>query len=354
MKTFCVLPFYARVINGSGYDRPCCHWFTDDYDLEQVKQDMLTDQRSDICSHCWRLEDSGIQSDRQQKLATYDWFLERSAEDLFAAAKAGPVPMLSLNLMTSSVCNATCVSCGSGCSSSWAELERRMFPSIPIQRVSPVDVDSVFDSYNMAELKFLSFMGGEPLYERRNFEILERLAALGNTKLFVSFVTNGNVELTDKQKQTLSQFPNMNFCLSIDGTGAVYEYVRYPSRWSVLQDNLAYFRTIAQDVSAHYTISNITLFSHNETMAWFRDVGLPVTCNPISDPAWLAPHVLPDSAREQLKSYLSSEDYQAYIGSADLHNVKSLWAEFKQNIQLQDQAKGITIADRVPAIASLF
>lgn len=354
MKTFCVLPFYARVINGSGYDRPCCHWFTDDYDLTRIKQDMLTDQRPDICSHCWRLEDAGIQSDRQQKLATYDWFLERTAEDLFEAAKAGSVPMLSLNLMTSTVCNATCVSCGSGCSSSWAELERRMFPQIPIQRVDPVSVDSVFESFDMANLKFLSFMGGEPLYERRNFEILERLAALGNTNLFVSIVTNGNVELSDKQKSILGRFPNMNFCLSIDGIGSVYEYVRYPSKWSVLQDNLAYFRAIAQDVSAHYTISNITLFTHNETMSWFKEVGLPVTCNPISDPIWLAPHVLPESAREQLANYLSVEDYQAYIGSADLSRVDQQWAEFKQQIKLQDQAKAISIADYAPAIASLF
>jgi hypothetical protein len=64
--------------------------------------------------------------------------------------------------------------------------------------------------------------------------------------------------------------------------------------------------------------------------------------------------VLPSVAREQLRNYLSADDYQAYIGSADLTEVDQLWAEFKQNIQLQDQAKDISIADRVPVVANLF
>jgi MoaA/NifB/PqqE/SkfB family radical SAM enzyme len=54
----------------------------------------------------------------------------------------------------------------------------------------------------------LSLLGGEPLYEKKNFDLLEYILDLGNNDMFISIVTNGSVVLTDRQKRIFSKFKN--------------------------------------------------------------------------------------------------------------------------------------------------
>lgn len=347
MKTFCVLPFYATVINGDGYQRPCCHWMGNDFDVARVQSQMLSDQRPQECAHCWRLEDAGIASDRQQKNQHFDWFLDTDIEQLQDRARHGQNQTVSLNIMTSSVCNSTCVSCGSGCSSSWAELESRWRGQrIPI--TPAVDLSWLFETYDFDQLRFVSLMGGEPLYEPRNWQILQRLQG---QKTFVSIVTNGTVDLKPHQLDLLASFEHLNLCVSIDGVQNTYEYLRYPSKWTKLLENLALFRDRGIDISAHYTVSNISLFTHNETMSWFSQQQIPVTVNPIEDPAWLAPHQVTPQARAWLQQQLTPQDAQAYLGQ---QASSELLQQFRQELAWQDQAKGVSFEKLLPDTAKWF
>jgi hypothetical protein len=70
------------------------------------------------------------------------------------------------------------------------------------------------EKINWKDIKQLSFVGGEPLLEKLNFEILQRLIESHNTNCFISVVTNGSCELTSTQFQILSKFKNLNICLT--------------------------------------------------------------------------------------------------------------------------------------------
>lgn len=314
---------------------------------------MLAGKRPEECQKCWNLEDQGLTSDRQLKNAALDWYWDRDMQFIKQDAANGMEKTLMLKLMTSYTCNATCVSCGSGSSSSWAKLDRKIDKSIPIKKYRFIDLDKIYKEIDFSQLKTLTLLGGEPLYERKNFLILERLLELGNDKCFISMVTNGSVKLSEDYKKLLSRFSNLNFCVSIDGTGPVFEYLRYPLQWSDLVENLKFFRELTDLVSANYTLSNLNVLYHNQTVAWFKDNNIEYANNPIYRPAWLQPRALPSHVKHHLKSVLNDVDYATYIGKHTDQDDEN-FQEFLRQISIQDRAKKINLKDYLPELYELI
>ena len=206
MDTFCVLPWFGREINWNNDETHCCllpryglgESKTKSYDIEKIKTEMLQGQKPEECKQCWQLEEKGLKSERQMKNSALDWYWDKDLQFIKQEAMEGRNDILILKLFTSYSCNSTCVSCDEKSSSSWSQLNHRMFPEFPIKKVSFADIDIIKQKVNFKELKMLSFVGGEPLYEKRNFELLEYLLELGNDTVFLSMVTNGSVQLTDQ------------------------------------------------------------------------------------------------------------------------------------------------------------
>jgi sulfatase maturation enzyme AslB (radical SAM superfamily) len=351
-KTFCVLPWFGKEITWGSVETHCC-LLPKKYDIKKIQTQMLNGEKPVECQKCWNLEANGLQSDRQLKNSALDWYWDRDLGSIKQDAEQGLEKVLMLKLFTSFTCNATCVSCGSHLSSSWGQLEHRMDPRIPIKRYYSVDLNDVIKSVDLKDLKMLSLVGGEPLYEKKNFELLELLLERGNDSVFISIVTNGSTSLTDRQKLVLSKFKNLNFCVSIDGTGPVFEYLRFPLKWNDILENLKFFNTISKEVSANYTLSNLNVLYHNETVAWFKENNIPYSNNPVYSPAWLQPRALPVSVKQVLKQQLSDSDYQTYIGTHLVEDDRN-FAKFLTEIKKQDVAKQIRMADYVPEFAELI
>jgi organic radical activating enzyme len=347
MNTFCVLPWFGREINWNQNETHCC-LLPPRYDIEKIKKEMLAGEKPVECRKCWDLESQGLQSDRQLKNSALDWYWDRDLQFIKQDAEHGKNSIIMLKLLTSYTCNATCVSCNSNNSSSWSQLNHRMNPAIPIQRSTFVDVNLIKQKVNFSELKMLSLIGGEPLYEKKNFELLEHLLELGNNTVFLSMVTNGSVTLSDYQKKILSKFKNLNFCLSIDGTGPVFEYLRFPLKWQDLLDNLQFFREVTDNVSANYTLSNLNVLYHNQTVEWFNQNQIPYSNNPIYRPTWLQPRALPQSVKQHLKEILSTMDFNTYIGSTHTDQDQLDWEECTKQLAKQDNAKGISWQEYLP------
>lgn len=351
-KNFCVLPFYGREIVWNGHQTHCC-LLPHGHDIQKVKTEMINGQRPVECQKCWSLEDQGLQSDRQLKNSALDVYWDRDIESIAQDAKDGDDRIMMLKLFTSYTCNATCIICDSVNSSAWNKIERRMDKTIPIKSYQFIDIDYVKQQVDFRELKMLSLIGGEPLYEKRNFELLEHILELGNNTVFLSMVTNGSVKLTSRQKTILSKFKNLNFCVSIDGTGPVFEYTRFPLKWQDLTDNLKFFRELTDNISSNYSLSNVNILYHNETVKWFNDTNLPFTTQPIYTPTWLQPRALSIQAKQVLKQQLNDVDYNAYIGDTHTAQDQQNFELFLKNIVKQDQAKNIHIRDYVPELADL-
>ena len=353
MDTFCVLPWFGREINWNQAETHCC-LLPKNYNIETIKKAMLEGKKPTECQKCWNMENQGLQSDRQLKNSALDVYWDRDLPFIKQDAIDGKHDVNMLKLITSYTCNATCVSCNSGSSSSWAQLDHRMYPSMPIRRSTFIDIDLVKQKINLKELKMLSLIGGEPLYEKRNFELLEHLIDLGNDTVFLSMVTNGSVRLTDKQKRTLEKFKNLNFCISIDGTESVFEYLRFPLKWQDLLDNLKFFYQVTDNISSNYTLSNLNVLYHNQTVNWFNQNKIPFSNNPIYSPVWLQPRTLPTHIKQHLKEVLSIRDFNTYIGSTHTDNDQRNWEECLKQIAKQDATKGIEWKTYLPELYNML
>lgn len=370
MDTFCVLPWVGREIHWNTREIPCC-LLSRDYDIDQIKSDLLAGVKTSACQKCWNLEEHGLKSDRQLKNSSLDFHWDRDLESIKQDAIDGKLTdILILKLFTSRTCNATCISCGPNNSSSWSQLTQQVNPEIQPDSYKFVDIQDnpeiLPDSYKIIDtdkikakidfkkLKMLSFVGGEPLYEKKNFDLLEHLIDLGNTNVFLSMVTNGSVKLTVRQKQILSKFKNLNFSLSIDGTESVFEYLRYPLDWADLNDNLTFFRELTDNISSNYTLSNLNILYHNKTIEWFDNNNIVYSVNPIYNPSWLRPSALPESIKRVLKRQLSSTDYNTFVGPIHTDQDQRNFQIMLDQIKKQDAYKKIQMKDYLPELYSML
>lgn len=336
-NTFCVMPFYGAEYQQNRYTTPCCLMTA--HDIDAVRSDMLNGKKPNSCSACWKLEEQGIKSDRQIKNESYDFYADIDIRQVFDNCKNGQFSPQIIKLYISNLCNSACVTCGPKASTHWQSIE-----GIPIQLISMTNV--ILDKIDFANVKMLSILGGEPLYDKKIFNILQRLLDNNNTDCFVSFVTNGNVKLTRLQTDLLSKFKNLDICVSIDGIGPVYEYVRYPLKWTDLEANIKQFRQFAKSVSVSYTLSNVNILYYDETVAWFKENDLPFNHNLVTTPNYFNINALPEEIKKQ---------YPSLIPLFRLHNEQDdiLFRTAVDEIVRQDKLKNTSAALSIPKFVNL-
>jgi sulfatase maturation enzyme AslB (radical SAM superfamily) len=253
-----------------------------------------------------------------------------------------------IKLSTSNLCNGQCVTCNSTWSSAWAQLEGKS------TQYRGLDMDAVDFDINWADIVSLSFVGGEPLLEKKNFRVLEKLIALDNTNCFVSLVTNGSVALTKHQIAVLEHFDKLNICLSIDGTKGVFEYMRFPLQWDQLKRNIAMFKTLTKNLSVSCMISNLNIYYYSDLVTFFNQEELPYVCKQITNPMLFSPSNLPESVKSAVKNrnpnHVSEVEAFMSVGTFLEHR----YDQFKREVARQDQLKKISLADYLPEVANLL
>jgi len=344
--TFCVLPFYAMEYPNN---TPCC-LMSGVEPLKGIQQQMLSEQRPKSCNKCWNLEDAGLKSDRLIKNETLDYFSNIDLEQLITRSQIGKNEIIHYKIDTSNTCNAACVTCGGGSSSTWNKLLQKN--NLPAKKNWKILPDQTVDWINYSGAKSLSFRGGEPFLSDTNFYILEQLIEHNNTDCFVSFVTNGSFSLSRHQKEILSKFSNLNFCFSIDGIGPVFEYIRWPLKWADIETNISWCKTNNVKVSVSYTLSNMNLLYHATTTQWFDDHDINYLVNPVYSPSHFRPESLPAKIKQQLGQQHDSDAIGQWLAHSPSDD--QLFAKFQIEIAKQDRMKNISMRDYLPELAELL
>lgn len=344
---FCVLPFY-------GIEYPanlsCC--IMQPADINQVKHQMLNGVRPAACQACWKLEDAGLVSDRIIKNTALDYYTKQDLSSLYNDAKTNKSSILSYKIDTSTVCNATCTTCNGNNSSSWRRLEKVNTGLAKKQSrgISSAKAQQIVD---FPTAKMINFRGGEPLLSKTNFFILEKLIECGNTECFISFTTNGSVIPNNRQLEILSHFENINFNLSIDGVGKVFEYLRYPLKWESVLAMIDFCKEHNFEVSASYTISNLNILYHAQTTQWFKDNDINYINNMVTYPTYFSASALSKEIKNKILS-LNNDHELTYILSQHSVHDDSNFEKFKTEILKQDSWKKININDYLPELAKLI
>jgi sulfatase maturation enzyme AslB (radical SAM superfamily) len=339
---FCILPFY-----GIEYpEKVACCLMTQPIIIEQVRQQMLDGVRPSACNKCWKLEDLGLQSDRQLKNTMLDYYSKTDIGVLYQQAKNNQASIVSYKIDTSITCNSTCVTCGPGLSTAWHKLESNSRP-ISIKRPVLITKSAAGALIDFKTAVSINFRGGEPLLSKTNFFILEQLIAHNNTDCFITFTTNGSIIPSEYQISLLKQFKNLNFNFSIDGINRVFEYLRYPLTWTSILKTIEFCKQMQFDVSVSYTISNLNVMYHKETTQWFKDNSIPYINNIVNSPMHYKPTSLPLDAKNRINELTSDREIAGLLNdhtSQDEINYSRAVIDIKK----QDLQKEINIADYLP------
>jgi len=332
MDVFCVIPFHCYETNGQTLENiGCCRW-PKGTSISSVQHSIENGKRHPACTSCWKAEDQGTVSERQTHNSTMDWLLDKDIEQIAKEAVAGNTDTYMVKLYTSNLCNGLCVTCGPEASTAWQKLEDQSITYMT-QSIDDADVD-------WSQVVYLSLVGGEPLLEKQNWQLLHKLAENNRTDIFVTVVTNATVQLSEQQEQLLERFTNLNICVSVDGVGPVYEYMRYPAKWTLFEQNVLYFKQITSNVSASVMISNLNIRYIDQLFDWLEINNIPYLAKNIQEPDYYAPSALTNEMRAEV---LNTNPVHAihYIDS-ELDN-SNLLDHTKQDVARQDQLKGIDI-----------
>jgi len=371
--SFCIFPFIELLTNqrDDGQTTVCCRSSTPITHVDQI-QDFATDQNYKIirdkmlqgvpipehCSTCYALEDKNIRSARQQE--TVEW-ANRLGLSSFDDLEKITNPAY-YEIRPGNICNLQCRMCGPGSS----QLIGKEYRRLNLISQLPPPQRSDFDIVDFTNLKKLYVAGGEPTAMPKFYDFLDRCIA--EDRVFEFQVNTNGTKLNNRFKKQLKRLPHMQFTVSIDGFDQLNHYIRWPSEWTRIVENVQYLVDHGHTVNFNTTVSIYNVIGLCELFAWFDQAfpGRLVHASLVRSKndmlsAFIFPHARLAKDRllpiQQLKCYkndgLLKSTIDGLISHYDTNPVadqEKLTQFFEFNNKL-DQSRNIQLVDYIPELA---
>tara|TARA_B100000900_G_scaffold416281_1_gene451039 strand:+ start:9622 stop:12114 length:2493 start_codon:yes stop_codon:yes gene_type:complete len=214
------------------------------------------------CHLCQTAEKEGTKSMRHDYKADLTNYNFETGEIDFSNLKH-------VEMRFSNSCNMACLHCSEVYSSQWGsrlknyvpdqddwdynleqllQTQHREGPDDKKQiRLSKADALQIADDLinNFPNVEKIDFAGGEVLYQKQFFPVLERLAQHPNAKnMYIFFHSNFNAPFkVDVLNDLLKPFGSSKIKISVDAGTNIYSYFR-DGDWDVLKENLSKFKAI--------------------------------------------------------------------------------------------------------------
>lgn len=271
MSSFCNKPYQSVFLSPNGDIKFCCALKDKLGNINKesindiLNNDLSNDIRDkikngewhDMCQYCKNVEERGGVSERNFNPVEFD-------DNQFHLKE--------IDLRWSNVCNLSCNYCNSLFSSKWASINNEKVNQNKEHSESSL---IEFIKTNNKTLSNVLLLGGEPLLQKQNIELLSNI---GDANIQV--LTNLSVELTDnKIFEILKNKNNVNWNISFETIKERFEYVRHGASWNTFLNNLRTVSKIssnglgAQPVYCIYSAFNlIEYYQFIEEEGYFNNV----------------------------------------------------------------------------------
>lgn len=279
--TFCVYPWVEQVVQTTGKIGYCCvakgggilkrddgkdfrigdntlaeAWNSNH--LRSIREAMLTGQKVSGCDLCYFQESIGKRSYRE--MHNEEW-MNKAGPEIKERMRTGSAqnqtvdkPALYLDLRLGNLCNLKCRSCNPYNSSQIHREATKLIEIDPEYRdfwqkhnreKIPAPANAWYDSdqfwneviASIPNLRKVYLTGGEPTLIENNYRFLQACVESGYAKqIFLMFNVNGT-NIQPRFLEVLKHFEFVLINVSIDGFGAVNEYIRHLSRWESVDRN---------------------------------------------------------------------------------------------------------------------
>lgn len=384
--TFCPLPWKRLSINALGGFRVCCHTSPavslvrlDDGSYCSLPEQIETAWNSSLlkelraamkngvwhsaCFSCRDREKKGEISPRMQGIKLHP---EMDPENLSVMSPVHDIESLDLRL--GNKCNLKCRMCTPESSSAWRpDWNKLVGQDLPdnFREDSDkwLDDERTWDELQtlIPHLKEVLVTGGEPLLIAGNKRFLKAcIDAKRASEMYLDYTTNGTIfdpELVELWKQ----FENVALKVSIDGLGKINEYIRYPSQWERVLENLMSFheQTVGSSIqlSVYCTLQVYNIFHVDEFLKFFNSRGISVSFYNVFHPSCLSLNALTPSlakkAREKIAELPWFPEQNGLLKTLQVCD-ESLWQDFCEYNRRLDQIRGQSLISIIPELAEEY
>jgi hypothetical protein len=297
-KTFCLHPFTGLATREDGAVKVCCRslpigWIQENSleeiwnngTMRQVREQVLSNERPEVCSPCFVLEDQGVESLRQRHIR--DSFPEArinlypNALDSLRDDWSMPFEFPTIEIKINNLCNLKCRMCNPLDSTQWKDWKEvenfykeegnYLYDTIRKLGLTEAPYIDLFNDntefWNNIEkllpyFRRVEFAGGEPLMDPTHYRILDMLAPYGEN-IEIKYATNGTVTGI-KGGRTIHdywpKFKKVSVNVSIDGIHDVYEYIRGNGNFDEVEENIKVFKSFP---NVNYIVGACTVQAGN-------------------------------------------------------------------------------------------
>lgn len=257
---------YIDTAAGTGEYKPVTleqHWNSDH--MKSVRRRMMAGETLPECAVCnEQLLNTDVYRSYFNQMFGHLRDTVLAATDATGSTTARPV---SWDYRFSNLCNFKCRTCGDMLSSSWESEQRAnrminwadpknswMRPEVrsQISKFQDTQIEAEFsDAVEQHRVQEVYWVGGEPLMYEQHWRYMRRIIELGDgPSVYARYNTNlsrVNYGGYNLYSDILGAIRDWQICASLDGTGAVGEYIRTGLDYTAWRDNFAQGRDISRN-----------------------------------------------------------------------------------------------------------
>jgi molybdenum cofactor biosynthesis enzyme MoaA len=212
--------------------------------MKNIRSKLIKGERASECQNCYQIEDAGGVSIRQTFAEKWPMNFAMKSTDR-STGELTKAKIIYLDLAWSNKCNLKCKMCSPYASDQLID-ESKKFQLYDISRDIALG-PAIWSSEKTIELirKCTDFdledilvTGGEPLINNDFYEFCKFLVAEGKSQ-HITLAFHSNLTVTpSKWLEIWSNFKRVVVRASIDAIGKDYEYIRYPGKWKIVEENI--------------------------------------------------------------------------------------------------------------------
>lgn len=382
---FCPVPWTQISFSALGTLRLCCRvqankglarnedgsLFRMPFDLDQglncsnfveTRRKMLAGEDVADCASCTNQEKVNGHSMRKVML---DKYKDYHFSDLSVNLKAETMDYLDIRL--GNLCNLKCRMCSPYSSSKWLEDWQKLGDLV--DPIKPSDIERMrshwwedektWDSLKVSlkNVRQIYMTGGEPILAKMNEHLLKELIDMKRAhEVELLYHTNGTI-YGDHLVRLWSHFKKVTLRISVDGIGGVNNYIRYPSVWDDVLNNIRLYKKAAEHIPLEIyiscTVQALNIFQCPEMDAFFKELGIPVLFNMLYQPQFLSISVLPPGVALKAFNKISGQETSEQLVRMLPHlnsKYSSQWQRFLDFNAALDSGRNVRLFDVVPEL----
>jgi organic radical activating enzyme len=325
--------------------------------LKEVRLQFLNNEWPEQCRRCKIEQESGKRSRNQWEATMYDFTREDAESITLPDGAVTEQRVLSMDLRLGNKCNLQCIMCYPGESNQWYKIQEQITGSkvFMIDNVTySTDGHDHFEwcdqeeyyqllTKNAKYVQKIKFGGGEPWLVKQHLTLLRNLLDQGLAKnIELEYSINMTI-LPQVFLRTIDQFKFVKLCCSVDGYGEVNEAIRYPTKWSVIEENLNFVDNAPSNVEV-FTSTTVSILNIEHFVTWMQwleskqfkrintDTFAGVVSHPVMNPKYLNLRLMTDEQNARMFAHLKSQ-------TTDQDMLKKLnqWEIYSKKLPMTEQ-----------------